>query len=55
MTKEKKNAKKSESKYYKNEGLSLDDIDIQYAEVNTNRKRKNKDREPSPKRGRIGI
>lgn len=53
--KRKRNAQKSESKYYKNEGLSLDDIDMQYAEVNTNRKRKNKDREPSSKRGRIGI
>lgn len=35
--------KKPDSKYYKNDALSLDDIDHQYAEVNANRAKKNKD------------
>nr|XP_034316262.1 uncharacterized protein LOC117685819 isoform X3 [Crassostrea gigas] len=39
----KRTTKKPDSKYYKNDALSLDDIDHQYAEVNANRAKKNKD------------
>nr|XP_034311976.1 receptor-type tyrosine-protein phosphatase mu isoform X5 [Crassostrea gigas] len=38
----KRRSKKPDSKYYKNDALSLDDIDHQYAEVNANRTKKNK-------------
>lgn len=40
--KRKRRSKKPDSKYYKNDALSLDDIDHQYAEVNANRTKKNK-------------
>lgn len=41
--KKEKTTKKPESKYYKNDALSLDEIDHQYAEVNPNKAKKIKD------------
>lgn len=47
----KRSGKKAESKYYKNDALSLDNIDNQYSEVNIDRSKRKKATDETPKQG----